>query len=358
MVPGKLYKTDETLQSGWTELSNISKTTILSGSESSVYGVDANQHLVFCSGENCDPVDTAGHAPTSLSSVKNELWMTTQDSSENGNIFWKVETPDYSSIMNTITPLDKRRSEIVQDIQQQQKQQDILSQIQDQITQIKNFMTKVLDSLGAKKEQSDLDIKSLQKDIQDSQASYTSLSSIEPLLQKLFFTVLAVGLLYLAVRVFRPACSHSRSCNSWSWFLSFHNIMEGPVAPPKKLPSFEESVKTKTGPDKESKARDEAEKVIRTYTQQYETLKLPKQKPSQENKELREEVAKEKSQTDALNRVVETSGNSTTDWLGIVLDVLIAILGLVVAYLLFSRLFTGTSSAIEEVVAESSDVTI
>jgi len=130
--------------------------------------------------------------------------------------------------------------------------------------------------------------------------------------------------------------------------------MEGPVAPPKKLPSFEESVKKVTGTNKESDARDEAEKVIRNYTQQYDTLKIPRQKPSQENKELREEVEREKTKTDILNRLSEFTNIPVGDWFGILLDVLIAVLGLVLVYLIFSKVFVSAT----EVVVESSDVTI
>lgn len=130
--------------------------------------------------------------------------------------------------------------------------------------------------------------------------------------------------------------------------------MEGPVAPPKKLPSFEENVKKVTGQNKASDAHDESEKVIRNYTQQYETLKLPKQKPSQENNELRQEVEKDKTKTDVLNRLAQFTSIPVGDWFGILLDVIIAILGLVLVYLVFSRVFASAT----EVVVESSDVTI
>jgi len=108
---------------------------------------------------------------------------------------------------------------------------------------------------------------------------------------------------------------------------------------------------------KESKAKDEAEKTIRNYTQQYELLKTPsKKKPSQDVAELTNEIEKEKSQTDVLNRLSQFSElfSSSTDWIGIMIDVMIAILGLVFVYLLYSRLFSYST----DVVVESSDVTI
>jgi len=194
---GKLYKSDEHLQSGWTEIPKITQTTILNADDSGIYGIDTNQHLIFCSGQDCSPIDTSGYVPASLSKTKNELWMTTQDPASKGNVFWKLENPDYTSIMNTLTPLDKRRTEIVRDVQQEQKEQDMVSQIQEKVNQIKDFMTKVFQDLGKDRENSDSAIKNLEKKIDQTQGEFSSITSIQPVLEKLFLTILAVGLLYL-----------------------------------------------------------------------------------------------------------------------------------------------------------------
>lgn len=196
-VSGKLYKSDEHLQSGWSEIPKITQTTILNGDDSGIYGIDTNQHLIFCSGENCNPIDTSGHIPASVSRTKNDMWMTTQEPADKGNVFWKLENPDYTSIMNTLTPLDKRRTDIVQEIQQEQKQQDMVSQVQEKVNQIKDFLTKVFQDLGKTKEASDSSIKKLQKNIDETQGEYSSITSVQPVLEKLFLTILAVGLLYL-----------------------------------------------------------------------------------------------------------------------------------------------------------------
>lgn len=124
--------------------------------------------------------------------------------------------------------------------------------------------------------------------------------------------------------------------------------MEGPVAPPPKLPSFKEMINPKnTG---ESDARSKANKTVKAYTEQYELLKVPKQ----ENKQLRKEADEEKTKTDVLNRLSQFKDVPTGDWVGILLDIFAVILGLVLVYLVFSKLFTSAT----EVVVESSDVTI
>lgn len=188
---GKSYQSDEHLQSGWSEISKIKQTTILNGSDSGIYGIDTNQHLLFCNGTTCDPVDTAGYVPASITKSNNDLWMTTQDTGDKGNIFWKLEKPDYSAIMNTLTPLDKRRSDIAQEIQLERKQQDFVSQVQEKVTQIKEFVTKVFQDMKQP------DDKSLQKQIDETEGAYDSIQSIQPILEKIFLTVLATGLVYL-----------------------------------------------------------------------------------------------------------------------------------------------------------------
>jgi len=107
---------------------------------------------------------------------------------------------------------------------------------------------------------------------------------------------------------------------------------------------------------KESTARDEAEKTIRNYTQQYSllTTSAPK-KETQDVTELHKEVEKEKTQTDILNRLAQfTNVPVSFDWIGILMDVIIAVLGLCIAYLVFSR-FMGSAT---DAIVESSDVTI
>jgi hypothetical protein len=44
------------------------------------------------------------------------MWMTSDTPGQYGNIFTKLENPDYSTITNTIQPLDKKRDEIVSDV--------------------------------------------------------------------------------------------------------------------------------------------------------------------------------------------------------------------------------------------------
>jgi hypothetical protein len=70
---------------------------------------------------------------------------------------------------------------------------------------------------------------------------------------------------------------------------------------------------------------------------------------------MNKEVDKEKTQTDVLNRLAQfTNVPVSFDWIGILMDIMIAILGLCIVYIVFSRVMGSATDAI----VESSDVTI
>ena len=194
---GKSFQSDEHLQSGWSEIPALNKSKILNADDSGIYGLDTNQHLIFCGGDKCDPIDTSGLTPATLSKTNGDLWMTTAEAGSVGNVFWKTEKPDYTSIMNTITPLDNKRQEVVKDIQQEQAQQNLVSSIQSKMDDMVKFLTKLFGDLGKDKETSDKSIKHLQKEIEQTQSEFDTIQSIQPVLKKLFLTIVAVTFVYL-----------------------------------------------------------------------------------------------------------------------------------------------------------------
>jgi len=201
---GKSFQSDEHLQSGWSELPILDKSKILNASDSGIYGIDSNQHLIFC-GEKCDPVDTSGLTPSSLSKTSTDLWMTTIEPGEKGNIFWKTEKPDYTSIMNTITPLDNKRHEVIKDIQQEQTQQNMVSDIQTKLNTITTFLKDVFSKLGKDKDTTDKSIKHLQNEIYKTQSDLDTIQIVQPILEKLFLTIVAVTFVYLIGSFIGPA---------------------------------------------------------------------------------------------------------------------------------------------------------
>jgi len=202
---GKSYQSDEHLQSGWSEMTQLAKTQILHADDSGIYGIDTNQHLLFCEGSKCNPTDTSGLTPASLSKTSGDLWMTTVESGEKGNVFWKTEKPDYTSIMNTLTPLDAKRHEVAKQIHQEQLQQDMVSTIQSKADTIVTFMTKLFSDLGKDKDTSEKTIHKLQTEIYKTQAYFDTINAVRPILEKLFFTVVAVTLVYLVGGFIGPA---------------------------------------------------------------------------------------------------------------------------------------------------------
>jgi hypothetical protein len=202
---GKSYQSDEHLQSGWSELTQLAKTQILNADESGIYGIDTTQHLLFCEGSKCNPVDTSGLTPASLSKTSGDLWMTTVESGDKGNVFWKTEKPDYTSIMNTLTPLDAKRHDVVNQIHQEQTQQDMVSVIQSKMDTIVAFVTKMFTDLGKDKDTSEKSIHKLQTEIYKTQADFDTITAVQPILEKLFFTVVAVTLVYLVGGFIGPA---------------------------------------------------------------------------------------------------------------------------------------------------------
>lgn len=93
-----------------------------------------------------------------------------------------------------------------------------------------------------------------------------------------------------------------------------------------------------------SAARAKANDTIKKYTEQYETRKIPKHD-------------EEKTKTDILNRLsqfTDTTSSPSIDWIGILLDCIIAVLSLLLIYKLYWILFPK----LEFETPETSDISI
>jgi hypothetical protein len=199
---GTPLKSDETLQTGWTPINELAgrKLTALLGQldNTALYGVE-NGGLLREERGDTEPVTTYGQTPSSLSAdpFTKDVWMTTEGRGEMGNIFTKIDKPDYSSIMNKIRPLDQRRDQVVQGAEAQYAQQDKITGLN---KSLKDFVDFFYAKFGITKDtlkETEDDIGGLQNDIKRTQGTLDLMAGTQPIVEVLFLTLLAVLFLYV-----------------------------------------------------------------------------------------------------------------------------------------------------------------
>jgi hypothetical protein len=203
---GNAMRSDENLQSGWSSISGLSglklKTLIGQADQTALYGIDMSSSAYVCQGDcttpqEVDPLDTGGFMPLNLTTDGQKLWMTTTTAGEKGNIFNRVNTPDYSSIMNEVTPLDQNREKIVDNIDNAYNQQTQLMVANKQISTVVDFFSKMFkfDSDSAK--QTKNQESRLHDQVQDIQNKLGQVTTLQPLIQKLLIVVAVVAGIYM-----------------------------------------------------------------------------------------------------------------------------------------------------------------
>lgn len=203
---GNGMRTDESLQSGWSPISGLSgiklKTLVGQADQTALYGIDTSSSAYRCEGdcttpEERDPLDTAGYMPLNLTADGKKLWMTATTSGEKGNIFSRLDSPDYSSIMNEVSPLDQNRDKIVGDLDHSYNQQTQLMVANKQISTVVDFFSKMFkfDSDTAKDTKNQES--KLHDEIQNMQSKIDRMSSNQPLIQNLLIVVTIVALIYM-----------------------------------------------------------------------------------------------------------------------------------------------------------------
>lgn len=207
-VSGNAMKTDENIQSGWSSVSGLSgqKLTAVIGQadKTALYGVDTSSKAYRCEGDcttpqEVDPLDTGGYAPLHVTADPSgkSLWMTSTTSGNVGNVFTRLDKPDYTAIMNNINPLDQSRDKVVSNITDAYNQQTNVMVANKQITDVVGFFTKffAFDKPSVEKDMSD--ISAYRDKIVTSQAQMDKLAQTEPLLQKLVALLGVVFVLYM-----------------------------------------------------------------------------------------------------------------------------------------------------------------
>ena len=195
---GSPMTTDETLQSAWTPISGFDKTkikSIVGGLDSDIYAIDKDSHVLRYTGTEPEPVDTAGYTPLNLTfdQTSKEAWLTTTADGQLGNIFNKPVESDYTSIMNTITPLDKTRNTVVSEVQKDFEDQTNQLTINKLITEVVQFFSNTFKQSGDPK----TDIDKLNKQIQTSQAQINLVNANIPFIINMILVFTIVAILYL-----------------------------------------------------------------------------------------------------------------------------------------------------------------
>lgn len=151
---GNAMRTDETLQTGWTPIQGFKgknlKAIVGDADQTALFGID-NAGVTYRCANGCtdpkeiDSLDTKGYTPVSLTiePTTRNLWMTTTTDGDLGNIFTKPDSSDYAQIMNTITPYDSKRTNIVESAEDEYSKQTKVMTLNKQINDIVSYFSSV-----------------------------------------------------------------------------------------------------------------------------------------------------------------------------------------------------------------------
>lgn len=205
---GNALKTDENLQSPWSSISGLSGISLKSifgqSDTSALYGVDRTSKAYRCEGDctttkELDPLDTGGYAPLNISpdAHAKSIWMTTTTSGDKGNIFNRLDNPDYTSIMNNISPLDQQRDKTVSDVKDEYNKQTQLMTVNKQVSTIVDFFKSVFKMDGSSVNQDKHEESRLEKTMQENQTKFDQLNSTKPVIQKIIYLLVAIVFIYI-----------------------------------------------------------------------------------------------------------------------------------------------------------------
>ena len=197
-VSGQAMQTDETLQSPWQPIGEVIGSIYGKSSDGTMYGIDSSQNAFQYNGK-VSPLYTDGLNPSSLyvDSHSNQLWMTTNTPGNSGNIFTRAQKPDYSSIMNTIGPLDNVRDKIVDSVETKyNRQTDVMTvnkQVEDVVTYFKRMFNVDKDTAKKANNQSG----HINETIRESQIQLEQINNISPFILGIIIILIIVIFVYL-----------------------------------------------------------------------------------------------------------------------------------------------------------------
>ena len=196
---GNGMQTDELLQSQWSPIDKATGVSQVFADSGTIFAVDNTQHVLkYDPGQpEPQPVDTGGYTPQNIESKMGTMWMTTTAPGSVGNIFSK-SSPNYSSIMNDINPLEQQRKQVIQHATNEYNNQTILMVVNKQIDDVVNFFSKIFNKAGDTVETHKLSQKKLDSDIQNTQKMIDQMNYSLPALIACLIVVVVVAITYTA----------------------------------------------------------------------------------------------------------------------------------------------------------------
>jgi len=196
---GVAMMTDETMRSKWAPMSvfeNIKVDKVIGGT-GNVYALDTTSNAYVYDGQTTKLATTSGYTPLNITTGNNEVWMTTTVPGNTGNIFHRIENPDYTSILTKIAPLDKKRDEVVTNVESKFNQQTDVMTVNKQAKDVIDFFRKMFKLDGDTAKRSKAQSGHLNEQIRSTQKQLDQINAIEPVLQIAIITLIVICALYI-----------------------------------------------------------------------------------------------------------------------------------------------------------------
>jgi hypothetical protein len=133
---GKAVKTDESLQNKWSiipQFKGVFSGILGDQDESAIYGVNSQQ-IQKCVGDECS---TEINQVKNMSVNPNNLWLTTENQGNLGNVYVKSKKTDFP--LDELKPIDDQRDSAVKQIEDQYNQKTYSTMMSDQLKIITNM---------------------------------------------------------------------------------------------------------------------------------------------------------------------------------------------------------------------------
>jgi hypothetical protein len=197
-LSGQAMQTDETLQSAWQPISNVNGSIYGKGSDGTLYGIDSKQNAFQYDG-TLSPMYTQGLTPTNINvdSQSGHLWMTTASPGSLGNIFTRAQKPDYTTIMNTVNPIDKSRDDIANKVENKFERETDIMIVNKQVHDVIKFFRQIFNIDKNTNKNANNQIGKLNENILETQKELDQINNVKPILIGVILTLFAVMIVYL-----------------------------------------------------------------------------------------------------------------------------------------------------------------
>jgi hypothetical protein len=199
LLDGEPVRTDENIATEWIPIGLSKFDKVLTKGEDGFYAFKTSGNLVKFDGTTETPIETNGQIPINLTlePISKHLWLTSNGSSDKGNVFNKLEKPDYSSIQGLFVPLDKRRDDIVDGIENEYKQQTDVMTLNKQVKVVVDFLSDIFKTSNKTAKDGASQETELQDRIKQTQTKLDQINVIEPLIFKFILLLLLIVFIYM-----------------------------------------------------------------------------------------------------------------------------------------------------------------